>query len=212
MTGNPGPAETALRWLGSTKNIAGAALAVAGVVAEFTLGLGPLWPVAVAGLYGVGALLAPPEKVDLTGALGTGVDVRKLREDLASLVRHLAKSRNRLGDDVCARVDTITGLLEEILQRGDALAGTPHLYVVGATIRDYLPTSLEAYLNLPRTYAMASRTEGRKSAHDELIGQLDILANEAEKIRSAVYDNDATALADQGRFLADKFRTSSLDL
>lgn len=212
MTRNPGLADTAMRWLGSTKNIAGATLAVAGVIAEFTINLGPLWPAVVAGLYGVGALLAPPEKVDLTGALGTGVDIKKLREDLGALDRHLAKSRSKLGEDVCSRVDTIIGLLDEILQRGEALAGTTHLYVVGATIRDYLPTSLETYLNLPRTYAMASRTEGRKSAHDELLGQLDILAGEAEKIRSAVYDNDASALADQGRFLADKFRSSSLDL
>lgn len=212
MTGTPGTTESAMRWLGSTKNIAGAALAVAGIAAEFTVGLGPLWPVVVACLYGFGALIAPPEKVDLTGALGTGVDVRKLRDDLAALKRHLAPSRSKLGEDVCARVDQVTGLLGEILERGEALGGTPHLYVVGATIRDYLPTSLEAYLNLPRTYAMTSRTEGRKTAHEELLGQLDILAREAEKIRAAVYDNDASALADQGRFLADKFRTSGLEL
>lgn len=60
--------------------------------------------------------------------------------------------------------------------------------------------------------SMTSRTERRKSAHDELLGQLDILAREAEKIRAAVYDNDASALADQCQYLEDKFRTSSLDL
>ncbi|GAA4034145.1 hypothetical protein GCM10023063_17630 [Arthrobacter methylotrophus] len=74
-----------------------------------------------------------------------------------------------------------------------------------------MPT-LETYLNLPRTYAMSSRQAGKKSAHEEFLGQLDILAREAGKILDAVVENDSSALANQGRFLEGKFRTSSLDL
>jgi len=210
---NYGILTRAVAWVGTTKNLAGSASAAAGICAQLTIGLRPFWPAVIAGLYAAGALLAPPEKVDFTGALGSGTDLRKLKEDLAALDRSLLPNRARLGQDACAKVDTITGLLSDVLHRGDALAGSPtNLNVLESTIRDYLPTSLETYLNLPRTYAMSSRQAGKKSAHEELLGQLDILAREAAKILDAVVENDSSALANQGRFLEDKFRTSSLDL
>ncbi|MET4144085.1 hypothetical protein [Arthrobacter sp. UYCo732] len=200
-------------WAGTTKNLTGMGLASAGVLAELTLGLGPFWPAVIIGLYAAGALLAPPEKVNFTGALGSSTDLRKLKEDLAALDRRLLPNRNRLGQDVTAKVDALTGLLHDILDRGEALRGSPQqLNVVESTIHDYLPTSLETYLNLPRTYAMSSRQTGKKSAHEELLGQLDILAREAGKILDAVVENDSSALANQGRFLEDKFRPSSLDI
>jgi hypothetical protein len=199
-------------WLGTTKNLAGLGLAGAGVLTEIFLGLGPFWPAVLVGLYAAGALLAPPEKVDFTGALGSGTDLRKLKEDLAALERRVLTNRSRLGPDAGARVGTLIGLLADILERGDGLGDSPQqLNVVESTIRDYLPTSLETYLNLPRTYAMSSRQAGKKSAHEELLGQLDILVREAGKILDAVVENDSSALANQGRFLEDKFRTSSFD-
>lgn len=211
--GNNGILTRATTWVGTTKNLAGSGLAGAGIFAQLSMGLGPFWPAVIVGLYAVGALVAPPEKVDFTGALGSGTDLRKLKEDLAALDRSLLPNRARLGQDACTKVDTITGLLSDILERGDALSGSPqHLNVLESTIRDYLPTSLETYLNLPRTYAMSSRQAGKKSAQEELLGHLDILAREAGKILDAVVENDSSALANQGRFLEDKFRTSSLDL
>lgn len=210
--GNSGILNRAAAWIGTTKNLAGSVLAGAGICAQLFVGLGPFWPAVIAGLYAAGALLAPPEKVDFTGALGSGTDLRKLKEDLSALNRSLAPNRARLGQDACTKVDTITGLLGDILDRGEALRGaSQQLNVIESTIRDYLPTSLETYLNLPRTYAMTSRQAGKKSAHEELLGQLDILAREAGKILDAVVENDSSALANQGRFLEDKFRTSSLD-
>jgi hypothetical protein len=199
-----------LAWVGTTKNLTGLGLAGAGqVLAELLLGLSPFWP----GLYAAGALLAPPEKVHFAGALGSGTDLGHLKEDLAALDRRLLPNRARLGQDACTKVDTITGLLSDILDRGDALAGSSqHLSVLESTILDYLPTSLETYLNLPLTYAMSSRAAGKKSAHEELLGQLDILTREAGKILDAVVENDSSALANQGRFLEDRFRTSSLDI
>jgi hypothetical protein len=209
---NNGILGRAAAWAGTTKNLAGSALAGAGICAQLLMGLGPFWPAVIVGLYAAGALLAPPEKVDFTGALGSGTDLRKLREDLAALERSLLPNRSRLGQDACTKVDNITGLLADILERGEALRGaSQQLNVVESTIRDYLPTSLETYLNLPRTYAMTSRQAGRKSAHEELLAQLDILAREAGKILDAVVENDSSALANQGRFLEDKFRSSSFD-
>lgn len=213
MALNPiGILSRASAWVGTTKNLTGLGLAGAGVLAEIFVGLGPFWPAVLVGLYTAGALLAPPEKVDFTGALGSGTDLRKLREDLAALDRSLLPNRARLGQDAGTKVDTLIGVLDDILDRGEALSGSSkQLTVLESTIRDYLPTSLETYLNLPRTYAMSSRQAGRKSAHEELLGQLDILIREAGKILDAVLENDSSALANQGRFLEEKFRTSSFD-
>jgi hypothetical protein len=211
--GTNGILNRAAAWVGTNKNLTGSALAGAGVITQLFMGLGPFWPAVIAGLYAVGALAAPPEKVNFTGALGSGTDLRKLKEDLTALDRSLLPNRSRLGQDACTKVESITGLLRDILDRGDALTGSPQqLTVVESTIRDYLPTSLQTYLNLPRTYAMSARQAGKKSAHEELLGQLDILEREAGKILDAVVENDSSALANQGRFLEDKFRASSLDI
>ena len=57
--------NTFLRYLESRKNLAGCACGIAGLVLTFTGLAGVYWPVVVAGLYGAGALIAPPERPPL---------------------------------------------------------------------------------------------------------------------------------------------------
>jgi len=200
------------RYLASTKNIAGAALGVAALGAQLSIGLGSLWPVAVAGCYAIGALVAPPEKVHLSVG-GAGGEVAALRADLAALGKRVDGTRSRLDDDITAAAGRILTLLGSVLDRAEVLATSPdQLFVVSRTIRDYLPTSLESYLNLPRTYAVQSRVAGRRTAHDELMAQLELLETQLAKVAQAVYAGDEQALVDQGRFLQEKFGASDLDL
>lgn len=200
------------RYLGSTKNIVGSLLGVTAVGAHLAVGLGSLWPVAVAGCYAIGALVAPPEKVRLHIA-GAGDQVAALQHDLTALGEKVQASRSRLDDDVAAAVGQILALLRSVLDRAEVLATSPdHLFVVSRTIRDYLPTSLESYLNLPRTYALQSRVAGRRTAHDELMAQLALLQTQLGKVSQAVHAGDEQALVDQGRFLQEKFGPSELDL
>jgi hypothetical protein len=49
-------------FLESRKNLTGSACGIAGLALTFTGLAGPYWPVVVAGLYGAGALIAPPER------------------------------------------------------------------------------------------------------------------------------------------------------
>lgn len=200
------------RYLGSTKNITGSALALAAVGAQLTVGLGSLWPAVVAASYAIGALVGPPEKVHLVTG-GAGDAVAALRPDLVALAGQVESARPRLDDDVFAAVDQILVLLGSVLDRAEVLATSPeHLFVVSRTIRDYLPTSLESYLNLPRTYALHSRVAGRRTAHDELMAQLALLQGQLSTVAQSVYDGDLQALVDQGRFLQEKFGPSNLDL
>ncbi|MEU4541411.1 hypothetical protein AB0G15_41925 [Streptosporangium sp. NPDC023825] len=199
-----------LAYAGSTRNIAGCALALVGVVLVFLGVAGTFWPVVVAGLYGVGALLAPADRVRLTISHAE-VESRRLRADLDTLLAGVGE--NRFPDDVTTRVGALAEVLRDILRRAGTLTSSPeHLHIVSQTIRDYLPSSLEAYANLPRSRALTRRGERERSAHEELLAQLDLLDIRLREVAESVYRGDEQALRDQGRFLRDRFGGSGLDL
>ena len=201
-----------LRWLGSTKNILGSLLAVAAVAAQILVGLGPLWPLVVAASYGVGALIAPRERVDLRLGLGAGASAEDLQAQLKVFRRAMKGEASRLSGDANGILNKILDALDEIVARWGDLASAPEQrHVVEQMILDYLPTSIQRFLNLPRAFAVSARA-GQKNAHDELIEQLTILQNESDRIRTALYSRDLDALGDQGRFLREKFGKSDLQL
>jgi hypothetical protein len=201
------------RWLASSKNILGGVLAAAAVGAQLVFGLGPLWPLIVAASYGVGALVAPRERVDLRLGIGAGASAADLAAQLRVLRRATKGEARRLTDDANAILLRILDALDEIVARWGELAAAPdQRHVVERMILDYLPTSVQTFVNLPRTFALAARVEGKRSAHDELIEQLVILEKEADRIRTAVYSREVDALSDQGRFLREKFGRSELEI
>lgn len=201
------------RWFASTKNIAGCVLGGAAIVAQLLVGLGPFWPFVVVAAYLVGALVAPRDRISLAIGLGENAGAEQLQEQLKVLRRSLGGEASRLDGDAEAEVTRILQSLDDIVARWPDLAGAPdQQHTVEQMIGDYLPTSLQGYLNLPRTYALSARVAGRKTAHDELMDQLTILETESARIRDAVYSREVDALSDQSRFLRQKFARSSLDL
>lgn len=204
--------STAGRWIVSTKNLVGLGLAIVAVGAQLLVGLGVLWPVVVVAAYVVGALLAPPQRVGLRLDLGASPSSAELARQLHVLQQSLRGPSGRLDPDLQERLDGVLGNLEEIVARWDQLAGAPDQQrMIVAMITDYLPTSVETYLNLPRALTVV-RASGRRDAHDELLDQLGILQTESGRVRDAVYAQTVEALANQGQFLRDKFRRSELDL
>ncbi|MGW4797872.1 hypothetical protein ACWEPC_36175 [Nonomuraea sp. NPDC004297] len=201
--------ERVLRYLGSTRNIVGSVLALLGLAAHF-LGLaGAFWPVVVLAAYGVGALLAPPDRVRLTISHAE-VETRALRADLDGLLRRVD---GRFPDDVRAATHALAEVIGAVLARAEQLTASPdQLHVVSQTIRRYLPASLEAYANLPRRYALTRRAGRERSAHEELLEQLALLDAQMGKVAEAIHRGDEQALRDQGRFLRDRFGGSGLDL
>jgi hypothetical protein len=201
------------RWLESGKNIVGSVLAVIAIILEVTVGLGAFWPVIVVAAYAVGALLWPRDRLNLTLALGETASQDDLKAQLGSLRKTVSTQSGRLGPEIVKPVSDLLDVLDEIVSKWDDLLVAPEQsHVVQQMIVDYLPTSLQTYLNIPPTYALTARVAGKKSAHDELLDQLTLLMSEATKIRAAVYSKDLDALGDQSRFLQDKFGRSSLDL
>jgi hypothetical protein len=198
--------------------LTGALSAAAVVGAHFTLvaadttGMGVVWPVAAAGAFAAGSYFGGRGRADLHVDDGE-VTVDQLRRDLESLRARVRRYGGRLPGDVQRRSRDLLRTLDMILQRGEHLTENPEaLHVVGRTIRDYLPTSLETYMNLPRSFATQRRIDGRRTAYDELTSQLDLLQVELSRVEDAVYRGQAQSLSDQSRFLEEKFRRSELDL
>jgi len=204
------------RWLSSGKNLAGLGLAACAVGAELVFGLGPLWPAIVVGAYGVGALVVPSPRVQLALGIGSSASAEELEKQLKVLDK--AQTNKRLDDDLRGVLGAVSANLHDIVERWGELASAPdQQHTVAQMIGDYLPTSLQSYLDLPRSYATAApaaaaAAAGRRSPHDELLDQLRLLQDESGKIRDAVFARTVDALDDQGRFLREKFRKSSLDL
>ncbi len=78
-------------------------------------------------------------------------------------------------------------------------------------LRDYLPTTLKAYLALDPAVRHHPRPNGITPAA-ALIEQLDFLLSSASEVLAAVQNDDANALVAQGNFLRSKFGRSELDL
>jgi len=204
----PKPQGRVTRYLTSKKNIAGSVGALAGLGLFFAgIVAPPLWPVVVGGLYGMGALLAPKERpVDLRAAM----DTKDLGRSLNELLKRIHR---RLPQPLEAKVQGIAATIQGILPRtGELAPGSQELFILQRTVTDYLPTSLEAYMTLPRTYAALKPLRGTKTAQQVLADQLDLLQQQMNEVADAVAQNDADRLLAQGRFLEEKFGRSDLSI
>jgi hypothetical protein len=181
--------------------VIGPVLALAGVLAP------PIGLAIAPALYAIGALATPGEKkVELAAGLDADdVDatLKKLRERI----------HGRVPADVELRVKQLAGMISEMLPRADALAdGSDARYVLVRTATDYLPSTLQAYLDLPRSYADNQVVAEGKTAHQLLCDQLDVLYTHMQSVSDAVNRADTDKLIANGRFLAEKFGRGPLDL
>ncbi|WP_447008156.1 hypothetical protein ACRAKI_17450 [Saccharothrix isguenensis] len=193
-----------IRYLGSTKNLVGCVGGLVGVLLHLTGVVDGLWPLVVAGLYGVGALLAPSEKVRLV-PVDAVTEAGQLRLELDELVRGVGTQASRVPSPAVAAVDRIAAVLGDLVARPDALAANPDLrHAVVRLARTDLPLSVQTYLNLPWWFAVKQRAGGEPSPGDELVTQLGLLEAEAHRLAERVYAADVNQQADQTRYLRER--------
>ncbi len=199
--------DRVMRYLYSRKNLIGSLLALVGLVLFFTGILGAFWPVIVVGLYLIGVLVTPGTKqIDLS----TGFDPNDVRHALDTQVRIIT---GKVPPEVMAKVLKIRQVIYEILPRaGNLVPGSPELFIIERTATDYLPTSLQAYLNLPRAYATLHAVQDGKTPKEILLDQLALLENKMNEVAGDVHGNDADRLLANGRFLEERFGRSPLSL
>jgi hypothetical protein len=201
------PPNPVLLYLYSRKNIVACLLALLGLALFFLGVIGPVWPAVVLGMYLIGALATPAGRTDLY--LG-GTDPGDLR---AALAHQVGLVKGKVPDDVYQKVLSIQQTILGILPKIDRLGpGSQDAFVVQKTVTDYLPSTLQAYLNLPRAYATLHRLSDGRTAAQLLLEQLTLLDAKLGAVADAVNKNDADALLANGRFLEDRFGSSPLSL
>jgi hypothetical protein len=202
-------AQPVLRYLYSSKNIVGSTLALFGLLLFFTgVVTSFFWPFVVVAMYGIGALLWPgPPQVALSGTSFDPDSIRRSLQHTMSIAG--GKLSPQLQSKLQQIADTITGILPHYSQFP---AGSPDLFVIGRTATDYLPSALQAYLNLPRAYATLHKMPNGKTADEVLLDQLTLLSSKMDEVADAVYKRDSDALLANGRFLEEKFGASPLAL
>ena len=198
-------------YLYSRRNIAGSLLALAGLGLHFVgLIAGPAWVPITLGLYAIGVLLVPEEK-GLEVRLGAAQDAAEVRDGLDRLLRSL---RGRVADDLYAKVQSIQASILATLEVEGATGDRvdPNVYLIRQTALSYLPDAFDTYLRLPRVMAERRRVADGRTPHDVLLDQLDLMDRRLADVADDMARHDSDRLLANGRFLAEKFGTSSLQI
>ncbi|MER5727816.1 hypothetical protein ABT084_05570 [Streptomyces sp. NPDC002138] len=188
--GAGGAGARVLAYLESAKNLAGCAGGVAGLALTVSGVAGTFWPLVVAGLYGAGALIAPPEVAAVPPVPEAAEELGTLREDFGRLREYLA------GVDLTpAAGDRLAGLMElygAMLDPGwvaDVLAGDPEtVHALSRGIRQDVPECVDTY---NRTRWWTRLTPGGESPEQHLERQLSALYDEAERLTAGLRETEA---------------------
>lgn len=184
-----------LRYLASWKNLAGCTGGLIGLLLHFAGFAGSYWLLVVFGLYGVGALAAPPERIILVTA--PEEEASLLRTELDALV--LRVRGLNVPTEVPPKLAEIAEVLRGMLDRPRELRADPDaLHAVTRLVGTDLPLSVQTYLNLPWWYA-AARGSGA-----ELVRQLDLLQADAVRVAERFHAADVQRQADHTRYLEDR--------
>lgn len=143
-------------------------------------------------------------------------ELAAVRARLASLTARVNAAADRLPVGVVPEARAICDVVTELLDHEERTSHTSvaaaQRFSLAATVDDYLPSSLDAYLALPSSFLAQHRTTAGRSPGEELLAQLVLLDEAVRELANAVYSGDARRLSDQGRFLDTKFSHSDLDL
>jgi hypothetical protein len=191
-----------LRYLVSAKNLIGCALALVGLVLHLfgLLGPFPVWVIVVAALYAAGAVLGPRRRPKVAKDAFDPQEIRR------SLDHAYQMTHGRLPADAQSRVARIRSEILELLPHAAEFPpGSQDLYVLRRMAVDYLPTTIEAYLALPATYATERVVQDGKTPLQVMNEQLALLDSQMEEISEAVHRRDSDKLLANGIFLEERF-------
>jgi hypothetical protein len=197
-------------FLYSRRNIVGTALALGGP-ALFALGVvgAPIWIPITAGLYAIGYLLVPGEP-ELDLQLGAAQDAGQVRDGLDRLLRSI---RGKVADDLYAKAVRIRdSILGTLAAEGAGNEADPNVYLIRQTALSYLPEAFATYLRMPRVMAERRRVADGRTPHDVFLEQLDLMDRKLEDVADDIARHDSDKLLANGRFIADKFGSSALQI
>lgn len=190
-------------YLESRKNIAGSVGGLAGLVLTFTGVAGPYWPVVVAGLYGAGALIAPPERPPLPDFPDPSAQLDAVRADFGRLRAYLADVE--LPPAAAGRLTELTDLLAALLDPGwvtEVLAQDPEaVHALSRSVRQDVPEAVDTFV---RTRWWTRLTPGQEPPERHLERQLSLLHGEAERLAAGLRETEARRQESHTRYLEDR--------
>ncbi|MFE1441040.1 hypothetical protein [Streptomyces sp. NPDC058739] len=190
-------------YLGSRKNITGSVCGLAGLALTFTGLAGTYWPVVVLGLYGAGALIAPPERPALPDFPDPSAQLDELREDFGRLRDYLADVE--LPPAAAGGLAELTELLAALLEPGwvaEALAGDPEgVHALSRVVRQDVPEAVDTFV---RTRWWSRMTPGQEPPERHLERQLGLLRREAETLAAGLREIEARRQETHTRYLEDR--------
>ncbi|KUM88762.1 MULTISPECIES: ferritin family protein [Streptomyces] len=191
------------RYLESRKNIAGSACGLAGLVLTFTGVAGPYWPVVVAGLYGAGALVAPPERPAPPDLPDPSAQLDEVRADFEEVRAYLADID--LSVTAAARLRELKELLSALLDRDwstQLLAHDPEsVHALSRIVRRDLPEAVDSFA---RTRWWTRMTPGTQSPELHLEQQLGLMKKDAEQLAAGLRDAEARRQETHTRYLEER--------
>ncbi|MFC8392726.1 hypothetical protein [Streptomyces sp. NPDC057238] len=191
------------RYAESRKNIAGCVGGLAGLVLTFTGVTGPYWPVVVAGLYGAGALVAPPERPAPPAFPDPSAQLDEVRADFGRLREYLADVD--LPPTATDRLTMLTELLAALLDPGwvtEILAQDPDaVHTLSRAVRQDVPEAVDVYA---RTRWWTRLTPGQVPPEQHLVRQLELLHAEAERLAQGLRETEARRQESHTRYLEDR--------
>lgn len=196
-----------LLFLYSNKNIVGCLLGLLGLALFFVGIIGRFWFLIVIGLYGIG-VLATPANPTYALQFKNQMTAEDIKGELDALVR---KIRRRVPQEILDKVLSIKDSIIEMLPHIVDISSSDYdVYTIRQTALDYLPQTLENYLNLPPAFRQMHPVRDGKTAKQHLIEQLNILDKEMKAIALDFYRNDTQRLMAHGRFLQEKFQKADV--
>lgn len=187
-----------LRYAESRKNLTGSAAGLAGLALTLTGAAGSLWPLVVVGLYGAGALIAPPERPDTPDFPDAGEQLDSLRADFAKLRAYLAEVE--LPPDTRDRLTELDTLVEALLEPG-WVSDPEHLHVLARAVRQDVPEAVDTFV---RTRWWSRFTPGAEPPERHLERQLAALHEEATAIAAALREAEAIRQEIHTRYVEER--------
>ncbi|MFE2315104.1 hypothetical protein ACFXC8_18385 [Streptomyces sp. NPDC059441] len=195
-----------LRYLESRKNLTGSACGLVGLALTFAGVAGPYWPVVVAGLYGAGALIAPPERPPLPDFPDASAQLEQLRVDFGRLREYL--DGVDLPPAAAGRLTELTELLTALLDPGwvaEVLAQDPEgVHALSRAVRQDIPEAVDTFV---RTRWWTRLTPGTEPPERHLERQLTLLQEEADRLAVALREVEARRQESHTRYLEDRGRS-----
>ena len=195
-----------MRYLESRKNLVGSAGGIAGLALTFTGLAGAYWPAVVLGLYGAGALIAPPERPPLPDFPDPSAQLDELRGDFGKLREYL--DGIELPPAAAGRLTELTELLAALLDPGwvaAVLAQDPEgVHAVSRAVRQDIPEAVDTFV---RTRWWTRLTAGTEPPERHLERQLALLHQESERLATQLRETEARRQESHTRYLEDRGRS-----